>query len=707
MNSKYLWTAILASATLPNAARAQDSGEQQSLAQDEGFGQIAEIVVTARKRQETLREVPEAIAAFSNADLETRGIATINDLGRQTPGLSMSERQNHVPNVVLRGVGSYGFVEGVGFYIDDVQNYTDKTMRLEDLERVEVLKGPQGTLFGGSSLGGAIRYVSKRPTFTPSAELKGEVGTENYQSIYASANTPVGDKVAVRASSYYTHDDGFNDDSNLHRSTSEIEEYGVRGQLLFKPSENLSAQITARYRKFDGAYAAYATQTDVEHVDSSTALSFVPNYQSETAGLVGELDYDFGPVELVSLTSFTRQTVDYFLDGDYSPVPAVRGQANGKPGKVYTQEFRLTSTPTERFDWIVGLYGSRRENIGGQVTPLSIVAGPVVISPFVDLESEQTEYAGFGSANVHFGALTLNGGARVMKTVFEQDTLRAQGQPVTTNAHLRVDDTVVLPKVSISYQTDARTLFYASVAEGYEPGKVDHSTVPPQPYGAETDWTYELGVKGDFGANVYYELAAFYIDSRDRQGESIVTIGGSIPTKRVTNIGDASSIGAEASLRWQPIYGLDLSGAIGYLDATWDENAVFNGSSIDGKRVPNTSEWTGNVAATYSVSLSNTLQLGLHADASYQDSFPWQLTYQPISNDNPAYWLASARLSLGNVAETWEVAVRVDNLFDERYFTEFFPEQFGIQNADGTCDNCHLAATGGKRRFILSVGTKF
>src|SRR5690606_35751558 len=136
-----------------------------------------------------------------------------------------------------------------------------------------------------------------------------------------------------------THDDGFNDDSNLRRSTSEVEEYGVRGQLLLQPSEDFSAQFTARYRKFDGAYAAYATQTSVDLVDSSTALSFLPNYQSETAGLVRELRYDFGSVELVSLTSFTRQTVDYFLDGHYTPVPAVRGDANGKPGKVYTQEF--------------------------------------------------------------------------------------------------------------------------------------------------------------------------------------------------------------------------------------------------------------------------------------------------------------------------------------------------------------------------------
>lgn len=676
-------------------------------ANDQDVIQLGDVVVTARKREETLRDIPESVAAISEAAMAARGIETINDLARQTPSLSLSERQNHVPNVVLRGIGSYGFVEGVGFYIDDVQNYTDKTMRLEDLERVEILKGPQGTLFGGSSLAGAVRYISKRPTFSPSAEFKGDLGGHSYQSAYVSGNAPLGESLAARASGYYTHDNGFNGDSNLHASTSEMREYGLRGQLLYSPNERLTTQLTARYRDFDGAYAAYAAQNSVDQVNSQTALTFKPNYRTKTAGAILQTDYDAGAVDVTSITSFTQQTTDYLVDGDYTPAAAVRGQADGRKGKVYTQELRLTSDPGETFDWIVGLYASRRQNVGGQVAPLNITAGPVTIAPFVDLSSRQTEYAVFGNGNAHFGDFTLTAGARLMRTVFKQHTIVSQGRPVTTNSRLTVADTIILPKVSLAYKIEGGTLLYASVAEGYEPGKVDYSASPPATYRPETDWTYEVGIKGNLGATVYYEAAAFYIDSRDRQGESIVSLAGSIPTKRVTNIGDATSVGAEATIRWQPIRALALDGGLGYLDAEWDDNAVFNGAPIAGRSIPNASRWTLNLGATYTVALTDSLDLGLHADAAYKSSYPWQLSYQPISNINPAFWLANARVALTSRSGDWELAARVDNLFDERYFTEFFPEQFGRQAADGTCSGCHLAATGAGRRLVMSISAKF
>jgi iron complex outermembrane receptor protein len=696
----FVCTALAGAPTFAAETDTQATNSQEAV-------ELGAIVVTARKREESLRDVPESIAAFSDGAMAVRGIETINDLARQTPSLSLSERQNHVPNVVLRGIGSYGFVEGVGFYIDDVQNYTDKTMRLEDLERVEILKGPQGTLFGGSSLAGAVRYISKRPKFDPSAEFKGDLGGRSYQSAYASGNVPLGDTMAARASGYYTHDNGFNGDSNLNTSTSEMREYGLRGQLLYAPDDRLTVLLTARYRDFDGAYAAYAKQNSVDRVNSRTALTFKPNYRTKTAGAVLQVDYDAGPIDITSISSFTRQKTDYVVDGDYSPAAAVRGQADGRPGKVYTQELRFTSDPSESFDWIVGLYASRRENVGGQVAPLNITAGPATIAPYVDLSSRQTEYAVFGSGNLRFGDFTLTAGARLMRTIFKQHTIVSQGRPVTTNSRLTVADTIVLPKVSLAYKIEGGTLLYASIAEGYEPGKVDNSASPPATYKPETDWTYEVGIKGNLGSTVYYEAAAFYIDSRRRQGESIVSLAGSIPTKRVTNIGDATSVGAEATVRWQPVQALALDGGVGYLDAEWDDNATFNGASIAGRQIPNASRWTLNLGATYTVALSDSLDLSLHADGAYKSSYPWQLSYRPISNVNPAYWLANARVALTSASGDWELAARVDNLFNERYFTEFFPEQFGAQAADGTCVGCHLAATGTGRRLVVSVSAKF
>lgn len=702
---------ILLAATMltPWPASAQSTGPATPQAESASHELLGEIVVTAQKRAEVLRSVPLAISAISSEGLETRGIATINDLGRQAPGLSMVERQNHVPNVVLRGVGSYGFVEGVGFYVDDVQNYTDKTMRLEDLERVEILKGPQGTLFGGSSLGGAVRYISKRPTFDTSMEFKGDLSLSNsYQSAYANANAPVSDVVAMRVSGYRTHDEGFNKDDNLKSSTSEMREYGLRGQVLYEPSEDFSALLTARYRNFDGAYAGYSRQNSIDEVNTHTSLSFKPNYKTETYGFVGQINYDFGAAELTSLSSYTHQKTDYVVDGDYTATPAVKGQADGRPGEVLTQELRLTSEKGERFDWIGGLYASLRRNVGNQVSPLSITAGPAFINPYTDQSSRHVDYAGFGSANLYMGDFTLMGGARLMRTIYKQHSLVVKGAPVTAGSRLTVADTVVLPKASLSYTTEGNTLLYATVAQGYEPGKVDASERPPVAYEPETDWTYELGVKGDLGREFYYELSAFYIDSSDRQGESIIfTPGATVASKRITNIGPARSLGAEAVARWQPVDDLDLEASLSYLDAEWTGNATFNRVALKGRQIPNASRWSANFAATYSVPVSEELELGLHADAAYKGSFPWQLTYDPVSNRNPGYWLVNARVSLGTMSDAWEISARVDNVFNEHYFTEFFPQQLGTQAADGSCVGCHLAATGGLRRVVVSMGLKF
>ena len=710
----YLGAALLYSAlscgTAWAAAEPQIDGAASA---SNGAGEyLGEIVVTARKRVEVLRDVPAAISALSEDSLQTRGVTSIDDLGRQTPGLIMSERQNRVPNVVMRGIGSYGFVEGVGFYIDDVQNFTDKTMRLEDLERVEILKGPQATLFGGSSLAGAVRYISKRPSFTPKAEARASIGENDYYNLYLSANAPVaGDAVAARVSGYYTHDDGFVDDSNLLKPTSEFREYGVRGQLLFEFNDRFSSLITLRYRDYDGAFNTYIREDSVKKVDTHSTLSLKPNLHTKTFGVVAEFKYDLNFAELLSLSSYTRQKSDVILDGDYTPFPALTGQSDTYPSKIYTQELRLTSAESDTFDWIVGLYASKRENAFGTAAPLVITAAPgviapveLVIDPFLDVTAKQTEIAGFATGNLHLGDFTVSAGARLMRTKYKSDSKAFFGMP--NSGVQSVTDTAFLPKVTLSYKMAGGTLLFASVAEGYESGKVDSGAAPATPYAPETNWTYEIGAKGDLGPALYYELSAYYIDSSDRQTETVYDAGGGVFLKAIRNIGDARTYGAEASVRWKPVTGLTLDGALGYLDAKWTD-ASYAGVSLRGKRIPNASPWTANFGATYFAPVADDLALTLHFDAAYRDEFPWQITYDPISNTNPSYWLANARIGLGPDSGKWEAAIRVDNLFDQKYYTEFFPQQNGPQNADGTCVQCHTGAIGGLRRLVLSLGVKF
>ena len=137
---------------------------------------LEEIVVQARKRAETLFDIPESIAVLSSEALQRAGVSGLDSLGRQTPNIILNRRQDNEPNVVIRGVGAFGNTQGVGFYIDDVQNFTDQSARIEDVERVEILKGPQGTIYGGSNIGGAVRYITRKPQPELSGEAHLQVG---------------------------------------------------------------------------------------------------------------------------------------------------------------------------------------------------------------------------------------------------------------------------------------------------------------------------------------------------------------------------------------------------------------------------------------------------------------------------------------------------------------------------------------------------
>jgi iron complex outermembrane recepter protein len=210
--------------------------------------QLEEVIVSARKRDERLIDIPESISVISADDLLKKGIQSVEDVGRQTPNLQLNMRQDLTTNVVIRGIGAYGDVLGVGFSIDNVPNFTDQTMRLEDVESVEILKGPQGTLYGGSSIGGLVRYVSKRPEFNWEGETFMEVGNYSHIDVSAAQNIPIIDgKLALRVSAYSVKDDGYIPNPDLGINADPLTDYGMRAVFLYKPTDTLEALLTLRH----------------------------------------------------------------------------------------------------------------------------------------------------------------------------------------------------------------------------------------------------------------------------------------------------------------------------------------------------------------------------------------------------------------------------------------------------------------------------
>jgi iron complex outermembrane receptor protein len=170
---------------------------------------LEEIVVSARKRTETVLDIPASVTAISASTIEEAHVTQLDDLNALVTNLNINEAHDNTPDVTLRGVGAFGVVQGVGFYLNDVQLFEGQTARPIDIERIEVLKGPQGTLFGGANVGGAIKYVTKDPTNTWEGQADAELGQHDTRNYEAVISGPVTDAVGIRASVYYDHHGGY------------------------------------------------------------------------------------------------------------------------------------------------------------------------------------------------------------------------------------------------------------------------------------------------------------------------------------------------------------------------------------------------------------------------------------------------------------------------------------------------------------------
>jgi iron complex outermembrane receptor protein len=207
-----------------------------------------------------------------------------------------------------------------------------------------------------------------------------------------------------------------------------------------------------------------------------------------------------------------------------------------------------------------------------------------------------------------------------------------------------------------------------------------------------------------FAGQLSYELAAFQIEYVDRQYESRIPGPFGI-IEVIDNIGDSRSTGAEASLNFSPdgLDGLQVTASIGYLDAHWLDGAVLNSVDLSGDEVPNSPSWTGNWGVTYVTPVLNSLELDLHADATYTGEFLWRAGNALSANLNPEHWIVNARVALSDPVAGWQFAARIDNIFDEGYYNEFSPGFF-----TANCPPlCHLASVGGRQRTYVSASFEF
>jgi outer membrane receptor protein involved in Fe transport len=604
---------------------------------------VEELIVTANKREENLRDVPQSVTAIGGDLLQLRRAVQFEDYVNLVPGMNLVSSQPGSTRLMLRGVNTGGVSATLATYVDEtpygsvtgLANGAILTPDLDtfDMQRIEVLRGPQGTLYGASSLGGVLKFVTKAPDpggYAGRIEVEGQ-DTKSASaggSIKGLVNVPLGLRAAVRASAYYTDRPGFIDDPR--RGATDVNDTTLRGgriELLVNPTDAFTVRLSA---------VAQALRNDGAAIMDVNRLTLDPLYgdltQSRTFSSTSDIDYriynltadyDLGFANLTSATSFGTIRQNALVDGTAQlggVVTSIFGQPLGVSvssdldQEKFTQEVRLAS-PAQTFEWLVGAFYTKEDNELDQVlSGISLTNPPAVATgrgglQTVSLLSDYEEYAVFANVDYHVTEqFDVTVGARYSKN--EQDVVQRNGGPLSGptpsvfpgSSSEKVFTFAVAPK----YKINESATIYARVAKGYRPGGPNalNPLTPaavPRTFDSDSSINWEAGVKADFlERRVAVEVTAFYIDW-DRL-QLLANVGGFGVN---TNGGAAKSTGVETSVTVVPATGLTIIANGAYTDAqlTKDTGALLGGKK--GQRLPYSALTSGALSANYEYPLAD------------------------------------------------------------------------------------------------------
>jgi len=689
---------------------------------EESAGVIEEIFVTARKRQESLLEIPESVVAISGESIDRKNIKGLEDIGFTVPNLNLSIRADGYPNASIRGVGSFGNTQGVGFYLDDVQVFSDASSRFGDLERIEVLKGPQGTIYGGSNIGGAVKFVSARPN---PDELFGRVkvlvGEQSLADVEASLNLPLGDSGwAMRLFGFAMEDDGYLDNPNTPRlnglansnsDPGQMEESGVRVSIAGPLSDQLTAYVSLRFNELDGPNNTWIRELDdsLNHPDI-VATTTNPRHDRETFAGMLELTLELSNFNVISLTSYTDTDSTRYSDLDIRE-EYLLDLERPEDMTVFTQEIRFTSTGEGPWQWLAGVYYSKfeeemrseliwfdaREDADGNFSGLlgcalemptcsGILAGEIVTlsqeldtvrTPFELRNRDKSNIAVFANGTYSWDDWEVGVGLRV-------DRWKNESKNLDSGIASDVDDTEVLPRLSVTRWFTQNSMGYFTVALGYEPGGFNLANFEGENdlfgFDPEEVTSYEIGWKGRLlDGRMTASVAGFFIDYDDRQVEFQAESGGSV-IEGIINLGDSEQYGLEGEMVIQVNEQLNLSASIGWVEAEWDSGTAVQGVDLGGETPPGVQDFSWNLGADFTTPLMTGIDFIAAIQVSHSGEYEGLQAFDPITN--PDFTLVNAQVGL--VSEKWELTLNVENLSDEEYYVDVqhFPNFFFLDGGD-------------------------
>ena len=631
---------------------------------------------------EIIQDVPISLTVLTEDELEDADITTFDGIAGNVPNFSSfsATGSRNFLYYSIRGLSNRNFSsrDPVAFYVDDVPYDYGGFLNLDlpDLEQVEVLRGPQNTLYGRSSQAGAVIITTRKPTNELSFNSAVSYGSEENVDLRAGVSGPiVGDELFYRLSGSYGRRDGYYNNSFLDEEYDEQSGGTGRAQLRWTPTDEWDISFNASAEEYrDGAFPFVALDDD-DPFEIEQDFNGFSNLNTDSQSIrVAYLQPDF---QVTSIT--TRRFSDQVADTEFDRTTAdVFRFLQGYDATVWTQELRVQSPDNaERLQWIVGGYFESREsdNNGSGAffgNDVAAVFGDEVIpgsSTITIAEANDTTWAGFGQVSYRpVDPLSLTAGLRYEKNDSEislQQIFQAPGFPDTILQEfndVEQSSDAVLPRFTVDYRLSPEALIYSSISRGYRPSgvNIDADNEAGLRFGAERSWNYEVGVKTTWlDDRLAANLSFFHNPVSNYQVATFDPI--TVTTDRVLNT-DASITGLEFDVRATPVEGLNIIAGFGWADAEFGNFTDPNtGANLDNNSLPYAPDFTYNLAAQYQASFGLFARLELQGVGQ---------TFFDIENEleQGSYAVVNARL--GYEFNQYGVYVFANNLFDTRYIIQ-------------------------------------
>jgi iron complex outermembrane receptor protein len=650
-----LWTSTL-HAQAPTSAVSEDQATS---------GALTEIVVTATRRAELIKDIPFSVTALTGEELEARAVLNLSDFIQQVPGVMLVNRGAGANEITIRGlnanatqISSYQTTT-VGYYLNDMPLSENPQaagdVPLFDLQRVEVLRGPQGTLFGEGAPGGVIRYITNQPNLT---KFEGAVAGQAFDYSHGAAsyngnlmlNAPLIDgKLAVRLVADYRNDGGFFDDylgptlTTVKKNANSSNTADVRLLVKWQATDQFDANFNFVHQKQN---VGESNQSVMPNGQKMPGLENTDWVEWSLYNLT--LNMKLPGVTLLSSSNYLTQT-DFVFFALPAPAPFVQTQTQNEEIHNFIQEFRAVSDATDPLRWVLGAFYKDRHRDTGLPLNLIDLSGATPELPFFTIDDirNDKEYAVYGEANYDFNkqfSIVLGGRYTHQKISYTTDQVDLAafifGFPTYTDIG-STSYNIFTPKASLLFHPTEDWNFYATIAKGFRgPGVKNFYTGGQSTYGAETVLTYEVGAKASLlNKRLSVALAVYYNDWSNMQ---IPLTFGAPWQSEITNAGKARTEGVELETRfaidehWQ----LGVSGA--YAESKVLEYAVD--PAAVGNQIGRDPKWTGSMFVDASYPITGLWKANGHADYTYIAA-----RYDDIFNTPPelsSYGIYNARLGV-------------------------------------------------------------